>query len=112
MTNPITEEAVEAAAKAMSDDWNPGRDPVLTAMFRDYAMSALTAAAPLIAAQATADLRARIEALTAVADEARSVDALLPSPSNINAKHCEQLASAMVRLGIALDALDALIGGA
>jgi hypothetical protein len=45
-------EAVEAAAKAMADDWNPDRDPILTAMFRDYAMSALTAALPHIATPA------------------------------------------------------------
>ena len=32
---------VERAAEAIADDWNPGRDPVLSAMFRDYAQSAL-----------------------------------------------------------------------
>ena len=32
---------VERAAEAMADDWNPDRDPVLSAMFRDYAQSAL-----------------------------------------------------------------------
>lgn len=44
-------EAVEAGARAVADDWNPDRDPILTAMFRDYAMSALTAAGPIIAAE-------------------------------------------------------------
>ncbi len=38
--------AIEAAAKAMADDWNPDRDPILTAMFRDHADSALAAAEP------------------------------------------------------------------
>ena len=38
--------AIEAAAKAMADDWNPDRDPVLTAMFRDYSVSAIAAAEP------------------------------------------------------------------
>lgn len=28
---------VDELAQAMADDWNPHRDPVLTAMFRDYA---------------------------------------------------------------------------
>ena len=30
-------EQIEQAARAMADDWNPDRDPILTAMFRDYA---------------------------------------------------------------------------
>ena len=30
-------EQIERAARAMADDWNPDRDPILTAMFRDYA---------------------------------------------------------------------------
>lgn len=51
----ITPDAVEAAARAMADDWNPGRDPVLTAMFRDYAQTAVAAAAPLIAQQTLID---------------------------------------------------------
>ena len=38
--------AIEAAAKAMADDWNPDRDTILTAMFRDHADSALAAAEP------------------------------------------------------------------
>ena len=38
--------AIEAAAKAMADDWNPDRDPILTAMFRDYSVSAIAAAEP------------------------------------------------------------------
>jgi len=44
MTDPIRDAAIEAAAKAMADDWNPDRDPILTAMFRDYAQSAVDAA--------------------------------------------------------------------
>ena len=38
--------AIEAAAKAMADDWNPDRDTILTAMFRDHADSAIAAAEP------------------------------------------------------------------
>ena len=30
-------------AKLLADDWNPDRAPVLTAMFRDYAQTALNA---------------------------------------------------------------------
>ena len=50
MSALITDEMVEAAAEAMADDWNPERDPVLSAMFRDYAVSALEAVIPQIAA--------------------------------------------------------------
>lgn len=35
---------VRAIARAMSDDWNPDRDPVLTAMFQDYSQTAARAA--------------------------------------------------------------------
>ena len=38
--------AIEAAAEAMATDWNPDRDPVLTAIFRDYSVSAIAAAEP------------------------------------------------------------------
>ena len=38
--------AIQAGAKALADDWNPDRDPVLTAMFSDYSATALTAATP------------------------------------------------------------------
>ena len=38
---------IERAARAMADDWNPDRDPILTAMFRDYANT--LAAAGLLA---------------------------------------------------------------
>lgn len=31
----------EEIARALADDWNPDRDPVLTAMFRDYAQTVL-----------------------------------------------------------------------
>ena len=34
---------IERAARAMADDWNPDRDPILTAMFRDYANTLATA---------------------------------------------------------------------
>ena len=46
MTTDYQQAAIEAAAKAMADDWNPDRDPILTAMFRDHADSALAAAEP------------------------------------------------------------------
>ena len=38
--------AIQAGAKALADDWNPDRDPVLTAMFSDYSATALAAATP------------------------------------------------------------------
>ena len=28
-------------AQALADDWNPDRDPILTAMFRDYAQTVI-----------------------------------------------------------------------
>lgn len=62
MSEYVTDEAVEKAAKAMADDWNPERDPILTAMFRDYAATALEAAAPLIAAKALRALADDMEA--------------------------------------------------
>jgi len=50
-----TDEQVEKAAQAMADDWNPDRDPILTAMFRDYANTVLVAVGPTIAASALRD---------------------------------------------------------
>ena len=44
----VPEAAIKAAAQALADDWNPDRDPVLTAMFSDYSATALTAAMPII----------------------------------------------------------------
>ena len=38
--------AIQAGAKALADDWNPDRDPVLTVMFSDYSATVLAAAAP------------------------------------------------------------------
>lgn len=65
MTGPEDVDAalVEKAARAMADDWNPDRDPILTAMFRDYAASALAAVLPEIQAQA---LEAAVEHLAEV----------------------------------------------
>jgi len=34
---------LERVARALADDWNPDRDPILTAMFRDYAATAIAA---------------------------------------------------------------------
>lgn len=50
----VSDAAVEAAARALADDWNPGRDPVLTAMFRDYAATAVAAALPFLGAAPSA----------------------------------------------------------
>ena len=52
MSDLITDEMVGKAAKAMAEDWNPERDPVVTFWLRRYALSALKAVAPLIAAKA------------------------------------------------------------
>lgn len=46
MTTITTEQraaAREQIAADLADDWNPDRDPVLTAMFRDYAETAVCA---------------------------------------------------------------------
>ena len=59
------EAAVEAVARALSDDWNPGRDPVLTAMFRDYA---LTAALPLLTPAPSATREEVTRAIRSVTD--------------------------------------------
>lgn len=48
----VKPEMIEKAAKALADDWNPERDPVLAAMFRDYAQTALTAVLPEVIRQA------------------------------------------------------------
>lgn len=64
----VPESAVEAVARALSDDWNPGRDPVLTAMFRDYAHTALTAALPLLTAAPSATRDEVARAIRSVTD--------------------------------------------
>ena len=46
----IPDAAVEAAARALDANFNPDYYPIMSAMFSDYAMTALTAAAPHIAA--------------------------------------------------------------
>ena len=63
MSDYVTEAMVETAARAMDHAYNPDRSPILAAMFRDYALAALEAAAPQIAATA---IRRAIDA----ADEA------------------------------------------
>lgn len=55
MSEFVTDEAVEAAARALDENFNPDRYPVMAAMFSDYARTALDAAAPFIAAQALRD---------------------------------------------------------
>ena len=52
MSDYVTDEMVEAAARAMDRAYNPDRAPILAAMFRDYARAALEAAAPYVAAEA------------------------------------------------------------
>ena len=52
--------AIEAAAKAMADDWNPDRDPILTAMFRDHADSALAAAEPHLRKKWAEEIREKV----------------------------------------------------
>ena len=52
----IPDAAVEAAARALDANFNPDRYPIMAAMFRDYASTALDAAAPHIAAQALRDM--------------------------------------------------------
>ena len=55
MSEPITDEMVETAARAIDHAYNPDRAPILAAMFRDYARAALEAVAPQIAAAALRD---------------------------------------------------------
>ena len=52
--------AIEAAAKAMADDWNPDRDTILTAMFRDHADSAIAAAEPHLRRKWAAEVREKV----------------------------------------------------
>ena len=52
MDDLVTDEMVETAARAIDHAYNPDRAPILAAMFRDYALAALEAAAPQIAAAA------------------------------------------------------------
>lgn len=49
------EDLVDMVAQALADDWNPGRDPILTAMFRDYARTALDALGITVADTPAAD---------------------------------------------------------
>lgn len=59
MGNLVTDEMVETAARAIDHAYNPGRAPILAAMFRDYARAALEAAAPAIAAATLRDAARR-----------------------------------------------------
>lgn len=40
----LADGAVERAARAMDENFNPDKHPVMAAMFRDYAKTAITAA--------------------------------------------------------------------
>ena len=66
----VPEAAVDAVARALADDWNPDRDPVVTAMFRDYARTAITAAFPLLTAAPSATREATEDEVTEVVTEA------------------------------------------
>lgn len=90
MTTDPRAAAIEAAAAAMADDWNPDRDPVLTAMFRDYAASAVAAAVPHL----TRDLRAFVVEWVTTSD---NVDMC---------GHCKARRECAGELGRALDALE------
>ena len=57
MSEFVTDEAVESAARALDENFNPDRYPVMAAMFSDYARTALEAAAPFIATQALQPIR-------------------------------------------------------
>ena len=46
----------------MATDWNPDRDPVMTAIFRDYSVSAIAAAEPHLRKQVRAEVAAEIRA--------------------------------------------------
>lgn len=47
---------VEAVARHLANDWNPDRDIILTAMFRDYAATILTSTDPAVHAALLAAL--------------------------------------------------------
>ena len=74
--------AIQAGAKALADDWNPDRDPVLTAMFSDYSATVLTAATPHLRAgiaEEARDLRSQFhdDAKTAFGRIGSSTEAYL-----------------------------------
>ena len=52
------DETIETAARALDAAWNPDRYPVLAAMFRDYAQTALAAVLPDLLADAWDEGRA------------------------------------------------------
>ena len=54
--------AIDAAAEVMATDGNPDRDPVLTAIFRDYSVSAIAAAEPYLRKKVRAEVAAEIRA--------------------------------------------------
>ena len=49
--------AVESAARALDANFNPDHYPIMAAMFRDYAWTALAAAAPYIGARTVTETR-------------------------------------------------------
>ena len=69
MSDYVTDEMVETAARAMDHAYNPDRAPILAAMFRDYARAALEAVAPLIAATARAETTTDLQMLAEGWDE-------------------------------------------
>ena len=115
MTDPIPEEAVDAAAWAYykTHDCSPeapwGQLPAdERAWWTDRVRPILTAAAPHIAAQATADLRAGIEALRDEWRAARNA-ALVEVRRDHTRYEAGELVGRAVAHGGAADALDALL---
>ena len=69
----IPDAAVEAAARALDANFNPDHYPIMAAMFRDYAWTALAAAAPYIAAQALRDAADEVRGYAYTPDDVREV---------------------------------------
>ena len=80
MRELITDEMVEAAARAVDHAYNPDRAPILAAMFRDYARAALEAAAPLIAAAARAETPDATDEDASLRDRLQETIALVVAP--------------------------------
>ena len=69
------DETIETAARAIDAAWNPERYPVLAAMFRDYAQTALAAVLPKLLATAWD------EGHHAGHEDARAVQPTYPDPT-------------------------------
>ena len=69
----INPELIEKAAIALADDWNPERDPILSAMFRDYAQTALSAVADDLRAEGAAQALREAAVLKAMTEYAEAI---------------------------------------